>query len=59
MLEQEKQQLTNESPTEPTDKSCAPPVEELRVYSRRQKSKTIPDATCKTSDPDSGNTTSI
>jgi hypothetical protein len=59
MPEQEKQQLTNESPIEPTNKSSMAPVEELRVYSKRQKNKTIPDATCQTSDPNSGNTTSI
>ena len=58
MPEQEKQQLTSESPTEPTDKSCGPPVEKLRVYSRCQKSKTILVAPCQTSNPDSGNTTS-
>lgn len=28
---QEKQQLTNKSPTEPTDKSFVPPMEELKV----------------------------
>jgi hypothetical protein len=33
-------------------------VEELRVYSRRQKSKVIPDPSCRTSDLDSGNSTS-
>jgi hypothetical protein len=33
-------------------------VEELRVYSRRQKAKTIPDATCQTSNPGSGTTPS-
>jgi len=58
MLESEQQQITNESPTEPTDQPCAPPVEELRVYSRRQKAKTIPDATCQTSDLGSGTTPS-
>jgi hypothetical protein len=58
MPEQDKQQLTSESPTEPTDKSCRPPVEELRVYSRHQKSKTILVAPCQASDPNSGNTTS-
>jgi hypothetical protein len=31
-------------------------VEELRVYSKRQKTKTIPDATCQTSDLGSGTT---
>jgi hypothetical protein len=35
MLEPKQQQLTNESPTEPTDKPSVPPVEESRVYSRR------------------------
>jgi hypothetical protein len=34
------------------------PMEELRVYSRRQKNKTISDATCQTSDLGSSNTTS-
>jgi hypothetical protein len=58
MLEPEQQQITNESPTEPIDQPCAPPVEELRVYSRRQKAKTIPDATCQTSDLGSGTTPS-
>jgi hypothetical protein len=33
-------------------------MEELSVYSIPQKSKTIPDATCRISDPDSGNITS-
>jgi hypothetical protein len=42
MPEQEKQQLTNESCIEPTDKSFAPLVEELRVYSRRQKIRPFP-----------------
>jgi hypothetical protein len=28
------QQVTNESPTEPTNKPSAPPVQELRGYSR-------------------------
>jgi hypothetical protein len=54
MPEPEQQHVTNESPTKPTDQPCAPPVEELRVYSRRQKAKTIPDATCQTSDSGSG-----
>jgi hypothetical protein len=58
MPKQEKQWLTSESPIELTDKSCGSPVEELRVYSRRQKSKTILVAPCQASDPDSGNTTS-
>jgi hypothetical protein len=52
--EQEQPQVTNESPTLP----LAPPVEELRVYSKRQKAKTIPDATCQTSDSGSGTTPS-
>jgi len=59
MPELEQQQLINESPTEPTDKPYALPVEKLRVYSRRQKNKTIPDATCQTSNPGSGNATCI
>jgi hypothetical protein len=50
MPEPEQQQVTNEPPTEPTDQPCALPVEELRVYFRCQKAKTIPDATCQTSD---------
>jgi transposase InsO family protein len=55
MPEHDKQYLTDESPI---DASCEPPpVTELRVYSRRQKSKATPDATCRTSDPDSGNGT--
>jgi hypothetical protein len=58
MSKPEQQQLTNESPTELTDKPSAPHVEELRVYSRRQKNKTIPDSTCQTPNPGSGNTTS-
>jgi len=58
MSKPEQQQLTNDSTTEPIDKPSAPPVEELRVYSRRQKNKTILDATCQTSNPSSGNTTS-
>jgi hypothetical protein len=58
MPEQEKQQFTSGSTTEPTDKSCGSPVEELRVYSRCQKSKTILVAPCQASYPDSGNTTS-
>jgi len=59
MPEPEQQQVTNESPTEPIDKTSTPPVEELRVYSKRQKTKTIPDATCQTSDLGSGTTPSI
>jgi len=57
VLEHGKQQpLVDESPTE---ESYEPPlVEELRVYSRRQKSKVIPDPSCRTSDLDSGNSTS-
>jgi hypothetical protein len=43
MQEPKQQQVTNESPTEPTDQPSAPPVEELRVYSRCQKAKAIPD----------------
>ncbi len=35
-----------------------PPVDELRVYSKSQKNKAIPDATCRTFDPDSGNSAS-
>jgi hypothetical protein len=58
MPKQEQQQLTNDSPTAPTDNPFAPPVEELKIYPRGQKIKTIPDATCQTFDPDSGNTTS-
>jgi hypothetical protein len=58
MLEPEQQQVTNESPTKPTDQPSAPPVEELRVYSRRQKAKTIPDAPCQTSNSGSGTTPS-
>jgi hypothetical protein len=58
MLEPEQQQVTNESPTKPTDQPSAPPVEELRVYSRRQKAKTIPDAPCQTSDLGLGTTPS-
>jgi hypothetical protein len=54
MLESKQQQLTNESPT---DKPSAPPVEELRVYSKCQKNKTIPNATCQTFDLGSSNTT--
>jgi hypothetical protein len=54
MPEPEQQQVTNESPTEPTDQPCAPHVEELRVYSRRQKAKIIPNATCQTSNSGSG-----
>jgi hypothetical protein len=46
MLESERQQLTNESPTEPIDRPSVLPVEELRAYSKRQKNKTIHDATC-------------
>jgi hypothetical protein len=34
-------------------------VEELKVYSRCEKSKTIPGATCQTYDLNSGNTTTI
>jgi hypothetical protein len=34
-------------------------MEELKVYSKRQKSKTIPHATCQISDHDSCNTISI
>jgi hypothetical protein len=56
--EQEQQQVTNESPTKPIDQPSAPPVEELKVYSRRHKAKTIPDATCQTSDPGSSTTPS-
>jgi len=58
MPEPEQQHVTNESPTEPTDQQSAPPVEELRVYSRRQKAKTIFDAPCQTSDSGSGTTPS-
>lgn len=47
MLEQEKQQLIIERPTEPVDKPHALLVDKLRV---RQKSKTIPEATCQTTD---------
>jgi hypothetical protein len=57
MLEQAQQQLTNEPHTEPTNKLSVPPVEELRDYSRCQKNKIIPDATCQTSNPNLGNTT--
>jgi hypothetical protein len=56
MPEPEQQQVTNESPTEPIDRPSTPPVEELRVYSKRQKTKTIPDATCQTSDLGLGTT---
>lgn len=59
MPKQEKLQFTTESPTKPTNKSHAPPMEELKVYSRCQKSKIIHDATCHTSDLDLGNTTTI
>lgn len=55
----EKHQFTIESPIEPTDKSHAPLGEEVKVYFKRHKSKTIPDATCQTFDLDSGNTTFI
>jgi hypothetical protein len=58
MLESE-QQLTNESPTEFTNKLSTLLVEELRVCSRRKKNKTIPDGTCQTSDPSLGNTTTF
>jgi hypothetical protein len=47
MLEQEKQQLTIECPTEPVDKPHAWPVDKLRVH---HKHKTISDATCQTAD---------
>jgi hypothetical protein len=60
VLEQDKQQpLTNESPTDPIDEWYRQPMEELKVYSRRQKSKIIPHATCQISDHDSCNTISI
>jgi hypothetical protein len=58
MLGLERKQLTNKSPTEPTDKPPALPMEELRVYSRCQEKKTIPDARCQTSNPGSGNSNS-
>jgi hypothetical protein len=58
MPEPEQQQVTNESPTEPTDKPSSLHVEELRDYSRRQKTKTIPDATCQTSNLGSSTTPS-
>jgi len=58
MPEPEQQPVTNESPTEPIDKPSTPLVEELRVYSKHQKTKTIPDATCQTSDLGSGTTPS-
>jgi len=46
VLEQKNQPLlTNEFPTYPTEKSYALHVEELRVYFRRQKSRTIPNVT--------------
>jgi hypothetical protein len=54
----EKQQLTNEFPNEPIEKSSTSPMEELRVYSRRQKSNIL-DAICQASDPNSGYTTYI
>jgi hypothetical protein len=56
MPKPKQQQVANESPTEPTDKPSTMHVEELRVYSRCQKTKTIPDATCQTSDLGSGTT---
>jgi hypothetical protein len=55
MPEHDKQNPIDESPT---DAACEPPpVTELRVNSRRQKSKATPNATFRTSDPDSGNDT--
>jgi hypothetical protein len=54
LMPEPEQQVTNESQTEPTDQPCTPPVEELRVYSRCQKAKTTPNATCQTSDSGSG-----
>lgn len=61
MSELDKQQLlaiplANELPI---DELFELPVEELGVYSKCQKSKIIPNATCWTSDPKSGNITSI
>lgn len=50
------QPLVDESPT---NESYEPlPMEELRIYSRRQKSKAIPDVSCRTSDLDLANSTS-
>ena len=57
--EHEKHQYTIESLIEPTDKSHVLLGEKVKVYIKRHKSKTIPDATCQTFDLDSGNTTSI
>ena len=41
------------------DKLDETPVKELRVYSRRQKSKTTPKAPEQSSEPDSGNSTPV
>lgn len=42
-------------PSVSADKPCEPLVEELRVYSKHQKTKTTSSQTCQASNPNSGN----
>lgn len=44
---------------QPVDEPSEPLVEALKVYSRRQKSKTTPSPPCQSVTPDSGNPTSV